>query len=101
VVRAEPLAHIIEPGKRLAPCAAFQVFNCNRKVRRPIGSADITEERRAAIVDERMAPHQRATAFERGLTAIIPRSTMTARALWERAAAELNVSGDAVQSHDA
>ena len=81
MVRAEPLAYIIEPSKRLTPGAAFQMLNCNRKVRRPIGSTNITEERRAAIVDELMAPHERATALERGLTAIIPRSTMTARAL--------------------
>ena len=45
MVRTEPLAHIIQPGKRLTPGAAFQMFNCNRKVRRPIGSANITEQR--------------------------------------------------------
>ena len=48
-----------------------------------------------------MAPHKRATTLERGLAAIIPRSIMTARALRERAAAELNASGDAMQAHDA
>tara|TARA_B100000780_G_scaffold75437_1_gene50774 strand:- start:106 stop:351 length:246 start_codon:yes stop_codon:yes gene_type:complete len=81
VIGAEPLANIIEPGKRLTPRAAFQMLNCNREVRRPIGSANITEEWRAAIVDELMAPHERATTFEGGLAAIVPRSTMTARAL--------------------
>ena len=66
VLRAEALAHAIKPSERLSPDAALQMLDCSRKVRRPVGPADILEERRAAIVHKPVAAHEHATPFERG-----------------------------------